>query len=474
LIYTEINPDDPASGMTRQQLEQNLGLQAFPVALFSNDSYYLHLVLQNGDKAQVIYPPADPSEGAMRKAIETVLKRTSSGFLKTVGLWTPPSTPTQDMFGQMQQPLSTWQLINQQLSQEYTVKPVDLSSGRPPEDIDTLLLVQPQSLDDKARFAIDQFLMRGGSVIIAAGNYKIDIDQFGGGLTLQPVENNLREMLLSYGVDVQQSIVMDEQNTAFPLPVQREVNGFIVQEIQGLNFPFFVDVRSEGLDRESGLTAGLNQVTMNFASPVLISDTVAAGRQVSTLVKSSERSWLRTDTNLNPNQELYGEAGYAVEGEQKSYPLAVSLQGVFTSYFKDKPSPFTAPSETADPNSPPPANEVIPSTVITSPATARLVVIGSGEFLDDIIIQQMSQLSPDIGQTNLQFIQNAVDWSVEDTDLLNIRARGASTRILEPMEERTQRTWEISNYLVALLALLGVSGAAMARRRNEKPMELTT
>ena len=104
-----------------------------------------------------------------------------------------------------------------------------------------------------------------------------------------------------------------------------------------------------------------------------------------------------------------------------------------------------------------------------------MIVVGSGEFLDDTVFNMSNALVQDSGTTNLQFLQNAVNWTVEDSDLLTIRARGSSTRLLEITgldKQQTQRTWEFGNYLVALLGLLGISGAAMARRRNEKPMEL--
>jgi ABC-2 type transport system permease protein len=352
--FTVVNPDDPNSGVTRQQLLEQYGLQPFSVSLFSTDSYFLHMVLANGDNVQVLYPSSDLSEGAMRSAIENGLKRTTSGFLKTVGLWTPPTTPTQDMFGQMQQPLASWNNIQQHLSQEYTVQPVDLSTGQPPADIDTLFVVMPQNLTDKERFAIDQFLMRGGSVIVAAGNYKIDIDPMTQGLAAMPVENGLREMLLHYGIDVQQAMVLDEQNQPFPVPRVREVNGFQVQEIEAINFPFFIDVRQDGMARDEPIVAGLPAVTMGFASPVVLDPEKNANRETATIMNSTANSWLRTNTDIQPDLVQYPERGYAVEGEMKSYPLAVVAQGTFESFFKDKPSPFTADAAAPpDPNAQP-------------------------------------------------------------------------------------------------------------------------
>lgn len=469
-VFTTVNPDDPNSGVTRARLQQEMGLDPFPVSFFGTESYYLHMVLQNGDNVQVIYPSGDVSEGAIRTSIESVLKRTSSGFLKTIGLWTPPSTPTQDMFGQMQQPLQSWQFINQQLSAEYSVQAVDLSSGLPPEGLDALIVAMPENLGDKERYAVDQYLMRGGSLIVMAGNYRANVDQMGA-LGIVPIEGGLRDLLANYGVDVQQALVMDPQNVPFPLPVQRDVGGATVQEIEYTNFPFFVDVRSNGMAGESGLTSGLTAVTMAWSSPVVLDETKNLTRTTSVLLESSPAAWQTTNLTLGPDLEAYPDGGYAVEGTQGALPLGVAVQGVFDSFFAGKESPLSASAAT-DAEATQPEGSIAPATITQSPATARLVVLGSAEMADDLVLQVLSQVIGETALNNVQLVQNAVDWATEDADLLTIRGRGSAVRLLDPLTEQEQTTWEVGNYVVALLLVLAVGGYFLLRRRNERPMEL--
>jgi ABC-2 type transport system permease protein len=94
--------------------------------------------------------------------------------------------------------------------------------------------------------------------------------------------------------------------------------------------------------------------------------------------------------------------------------------------------------------------------------------------LNDIVFNLSSNRGGDRYLNSLQFAQNTVDWAVEDLDLLSIRSRGGSTRLLNPLEETDQRFWEIANYIAALLALIGLGVLWRMRQRNEQPIELVS
>jgi len=168
-----------------------------------------------------------------------------------------------------------------------------------------------------------------------------------------------------------------------------------------------------------------------------------------------------------------------VEGDLGARPLAVAIRGSFESFFKDKASPFQGGQKpsTTQPGQPTPTPESSPQTelgtVTTSPDTARLIVVGSAEFVDDALLNISTRLSQDRYLNNLQFVQNAVDWSVEDEDLLTIRSRGTYARLLKPLVKQQQTLWEGANYVVALLALVIVGWVWNVRQKGEKAMTLT-
>lgn len=472
LVFEQIDPTAAGSTMRPQSLYESYGIQPYAASIFSADTYFLHLLLQAGDTTQVIFPGADASESEVRTAVESGLKRSAPGFLKVVGFWAPPETPTQDPFGQQQQPITTFRSLRQQLEQEYEVRDVDLSTGQTPADIDTLVLAAPQNLDDVQRFAIDQFLMRGGAIVAAAGRYGLQPDQFSGQLGLTPLQNGLDTLLASYGITVENTLVMDPQNEPFPVPVIRNVGGVQVQEIQAVNYPPFTDVRRDGMDTDNPITANLPAVTLAWSSPVNAAGAEQAGRQVTTLLSSGPQSWATANAQAQPNLDAFPELGFAVDGQTGARPLAVAVQGVFESAFADKKLAAPTPDPTQPEAASPDLNMLQAARIDRSPENARLVVIGSSEFLNDTVFNISSSLNPEGPIHSLQLLQNAVDWSVQDLDLLGIRARGTQARVLEALSPSDERFWEIVNYAVALVILIVIGVVWAMRRRNEKAMTL--
>jgi ABC-2 type transport system permease protein len=356
------------------------------------------------------------------------------------------------------------------------VRPLDLADGRVPPDIDVLVVVAPQGMTDTQRYAIDQFLMRGGAVIVAGSNFRVTVDPTTGLLALAPITDGMQEMLGHYGVNVDASLVLDPQNEPFPIAVSRNVGGVPVQELQAIDYPYFVDVRGDGMTSGNPMISNLPAVTLNWASPVKVDETANSGREVTTLLQSTADSWTSPDTNIQPDQQTYPEYGFPPGETRGSQPLAVSIIGSFDSFFAGKESPLTAqPAATdqAQAQAQPTPAAPTTGTIDQSPDTARLVVIGSGDFLNDTVFTISSQLAPERYLNSLQFVQNAVDWSVEDLDLLTIRSRGTSSRVLDSLEPNEQSRWEFANYGFALVALVIIGLWWASRRRAEQPMTLS-
>ena len=458
--FEVVDPTAADAEWTPTRLAETYGFQPFRVSLLSTDTFYLHLLLEMGDRLERVLPAGTLSEADIKQEITAALKRGAPGFLKTVGLAKPEIPDYSQLPPQMRQqmpppPPDLTRALRQTLSEGYSVDEVDLKDGRVPGDVDVLMVYAPADYDDKQAFAIDQHLMKGGTVIVIGGRYDFD-PQSGGAISVKRVRTGLEETFEAYGLRLDDALVMDSQNEPIPVPVERDLGGLRVREVKYLDYPFFVDVRPDGMADASPVTAGLPSVTVPWASPIVVTgaggdDAEGAAVEYTPLLRSSSRSWTKTDTNVQPDLRTYPERGFPVGSDQEARTLAVMATGRFDSAFAGK-----APPE-----------GVTAGVVEQSPSDARLVVVASASFASDVLLQLSQQ-----AESNLQLVQNLVDWGLEDTDLLSIRSRGTFARTLAPLDEE-ERSYAIAvTSGISILALAVIIVITVLRQRTLRPFPL--
>jgi ABC-2 type transport system permease protein len=413
-------------------------VQPLAVDFFAREVFYLDLVIKLGDQVQRVLPRSELTEADLRKAFEAAVRRLTPGQLKTVAIYTqipepPPPNPQIPPQFQPPPPRPDYQALRQMLQADYNIENIDMADGVVPGNIDVLIIGKPGALTDNQLYAIDQFLMRGGKIVTFAGNWSISASQQG----LESKQNNsaFLDMLATYGVRVEGDLVLDPQNAQFPMPKTERRGPFNVQTIELVDYPFFADIRQDGFEKGHPALSGLQNVSAPWASSLTL--TGIEGVDAQPLLNSSGGSWTQSSGDINN----FGTPGSTTGSEI----VAATLTGTFPSHYTDKPSPLFAGAAGE--------GDGTGRTMKTSLADARLVVLGSSEMVSDIMMQIASQ-GGDVHRNNLTLLQNLVDWSMEDNDLLQIRASGVFARTLYPMDTDAQRTWETGQYLLGLLLLV--------------------
>ncbi len=461
LFSSTIVDPDVDNGQIAEMLAQDYGFRPMAASLFDMSTFWFYMTLNSGDQVVEIPLPENLEAENFTRALNAGLKRFATGFTKTVALHVPESMPPMPQYG-IQSRGPQFNILREQLSQEHTITSSDLKKGYVPEEADLLMVVAPETMDEKQLFGIDQFLMQGGTVILATSPFSIGLQQ---ALNVSKHQSGIEEWLFFHGISIEESMVLDPQNSAFPVPTQRNVGGFTIQETQMVNYPYFVDIRPDGMNQESGVVSGLNQVTMNWSSPLTIDPEKNSSRRIIRLLESSEKSWTSGDQNIQPNFESHGELGFAKEKEQKHYLLAASVEGHFTSFFSGKPSPLlTEARKQEDVNTNEESSgeeekkpeQVIARQLDKSPESARLIIFSSNSFLNDTILGIGSSVMQTQYIEPLEMMTNAVDWSLEDRGLLQIRGRSHFSRSLIPINKNIQLFWEYLNYTLAALGLLAI------------------
>jgi ABC-2 type transport system permease protein len=323
------------------------------------------------------------------------------------------------------------------------------------------MVLDPQELDTKQVFAIDQFLMQGGTVLLSASPIDVSVDR---SIVARPVKSGLEDWLSGYGLSYGKGLVLDQQSGALPIPIERNVGGLNVQEIELAKYPYIVDVRDRGLSTTNPITASLGQIDVPWAAPILLDKQHEADRKVTTLLRSSDLSWISESPNLVPDYQSYPGEGFAVNQPAGPQTLAVMVEGAFDSAFKGKPSPLLA-SNAGQPPAEQKDQPAFDRVIQHSSGSSRLVLLGSSAMLSDQAIRLIGgALGTDYTKPG-EFVENLVDWSLEDQGLLSIRSREHFARTLAPLSRTVQSFWEYFNYAV-VLGGLGVIWIMNRRRRR--------
>ncbi|WP_025898343.1 Gldg family protein [Sneathiella glossodoripedis] len=451
------NRQDPDAneGKLAKRLREELGLRPLQAGLFDDNSFWFTLVLRGTDDMLYRVPlPQSLDKEGLESAIKTGLQRYASGYLKTVALHAPKVNPQMARYGMGGQ---TFYSLRAGLDENVKVIDANLSSGKVPDDADFLLIASPKDLTDKELFAIDQFLMKGGSVAIAASPYEVNTK---GALSVDEVNTGLEDWLEHHGLSLDKGMIVDSRSSPFPVPVERSLGGIPVQQINLVAYPPFVDVRAEGLNKDSLITSGLSQVTLSWASPVSVDTDKNSERSFKTLLRSSDQAWLMEDPKVQPDYNLHDDFGFEQIGEASVHDLGILVEGEFTSFFAGKEHPLVfsekeqeKPAADDDSKSTDETNFVDSTIIERSTDAARIFLIGSDSFLSDEVLELMGNSLRSGYFKPIELVENVVDYSLGDRTLMEIRSRGQFSRTLAPIAPENQLVWEYGNYLLAVIAL---------------------
>jgi ABC-type uncharacterized transport system involved in gliding motility auxiliary subunit len=367
--------------------------------------------------------------------------------------------------------------LNQLLSDRFTVRPVDLRAGAAPvpDDIDVLLLPGPKNVAERAKYEIDQYIMRGGKVMFLVDVMTLNEQM---GLQGMPARSGLNDLLAFYGVEIQNALVLEHPRYAAQAQFSQ---GFLSYLVPYTLWP----KTTPGLfNPDDPVTSALESAVLPWTAPLSLTvpgDEVKkrareeAGEpepdltrnqdqvQGSVLIRTTERAWTQTGRyDLNPQAPAVKNP--PATGE--SFPLAVTLAGTFKSFYEGKPVPPRPGEEPGlDSEGDSPLQDLPASgtdgTVARSPQT-QLFVVGSSSFLTD----QFLRMFPE----NSLLAQNALDWMTIGEQLIEIRSRGATARPIDEVSAGARDAIRWANtlgvpILVILLGLIWNSARKKSRRR---------
>lgn len=395
---------DPLPFSEDEDRATTLGLQALPWGQGSSN-LFLGIVGTNSTNGKSVMPIANPNkETFLEYDVAKMIHELSMAKKPAVGLISglPMGAGFDAQTRQMRQPWA----IQSQLEQMFEVRTLTAASVKSiDKDINVLVVVQPKNLSDDAQYAIDQFVLRGGHLLVFVDPLAESDDSGADPNNPQAAmmadrSSDLPKLFKAWGVDYDaKKIVLDREHalqvsSAQGQPIRHPaILGFNQRDLNP------ADITTAQLQSINVSTAGFFQLakdSKNKLTPLIQTSADA-------MTVAADRVKFMTD----PSQLL---VDYKPDGAQP-FVVAGRLEGKFATAFPER--------KAAD-------------HLAESKDGGEIILVADTDILSNRLWVQVQQF---FGQqvmnafaNNGDFIVNAVDNLGGSSDLISIRGRATSQR----------------------------------------------
>ncbi|MEO8777763.1 MAG: Gldg family protein [Rhodanobacter sp.] len=293
--------------------------------------------------------------------------------------------------------------VMQQLEQLFEIKTLDATQLKHVDSkLKVLLLIHPRQLPPAAQYAIDQYVMDGGNLVVF-----VDPDSELDSSSLAPTAaglpahaSDLPRLFAAWGVSYDpRQVVLDRS-----LGLRIELAG------NSLNHPAMLGLGEQELNRDDPVTASLKRINVSTIGHFDLAPT-ASTRLIPLLQSSADAELVSTQRVMDASSDP-SSLQQDYKPDNAHYVLAARLRGTFTSAF--------------------PEDAGQPGHRSHSAANAEVVLVADTDLLSDRLWVEPQSV---LGQTmirifanNGDFITNLVDNLSGSSALLSIRARSTSQR----------------------------------------------
>ena len=326
------------------------------------------------------------------------------------------------------------------ISGMYELKDIDLNSADIPAGMNSIIINGPKmDFTEEELYKVDQFLLRGGNVMLFVDGVVDDGKNQSYGLGHYiPQSVNIERLLNKYGVKLGKNMVMDQN-------CLRDMNA----QYGELHYYWVPALHKKQLAKKHPVTSNLGYVYLLQSSSL---DPAEAKEnknlKVTEIAKSSDEAWTLADSiTLHP---LYIEPP-ADKASFAAYDLALLLEGKFDSAFDEAPANGDE------------AELVTSSHIKTSVMPGKLFVAGSSAITSRQTVDENGHSPVSM------FLMNVVDYMNGNEELCTMRTKSLAVNNLTIKSAAAANFWKIFNQygLAVLVALCGfiVWRLRSARRR---------
>jgi ABC-type uncharacterized transport system involved in gliding motility auxiliary subunit len=404
---------DPQPFSEDEDRAADFGIRALPVDN-SGKALYLGLAGTNSTDGRAVIDFLDPAkEPFLEYDVAKLLVELAQPKKPVVG-WLS-SIPMSGGFDPASgQPRPPW-LVYSQAQQLFTVRNLSSSMTQVDPDVDVLVLVHPKDLPPAAMYAIDQYALRGGRLMVFVDPLAEQDAGAGPGMPPgAPRSSSLEPLLSAWGVSFDPTEVLGDLDQGLTVRVREDESP--QRHIAIIGF------KQHGLAEGDVITSGLTQITMDTAG--ILRPKKDAGVRFEPLIQSSAHAAPILATRF---PQLTDPAtlreGFKPTGE--IYTVAARVTGNVKTAFPNGP-PATVPAGAG------------PAALTASSKPLNLVVVADVDMLSDFMWVRwqsfLGQRTASAWANNGDFVWNALDNLAGSSDLISVRGRASFLRPFERVD----------------------------------------
>lgn len=470
LVQLEIIDPEPFSEAEDRAL--SYGLQGIPLDA-EGTNFYFGLVGTNSTDGEVVVPYLAPErEAFLEYDLSKVLWQLRDVRTPVVGVISslPINGMDQRQAMMMGNPGAQPWMVMDQIGQTFDVRDLDGDLTRVPDEVDVLMLVHPKNLPDATLYAIDQFVLGGGRLLLFL-DPNAETEQPN---PMQPMPgfsraSQLDTLLQAWGIEFDASRFVADLSHALTVRFQRE--GRLIT----LEYPAWMELPAARLRDDDIVTGNLGKLV--FASPGALSLRADSPLTLTPLVQTSDQAMLVESSMLDPSRDPQDLLrGYQPGGE--ALVLAARLTGPLTSAFADgAPAPDAEQAPAAEgESSPAPAAPDAVAHLGASTEPVNMLVVADTDFLEDRFWVQVQNLLgsrlavPTAGNGGL--VVNALDNLTGSNDLISVRSRAGFSRPFTRIDDiRREAELRFREKEQELTAELSATEAKLVELEQAKPQD---
>jgi len=326
-----------------------------------------------------------------------------------------------------------WALF-QDLRRDYTLREIPVTAESIDADIQALVVVHPKDLQETTLYALDQFALRGGRLLV-----------FVDPLSLTDLESQPQQNM--YGIGQKASSDLGVLFNAWGVgydPDKVLMDPRAVTRVRGAgnsveDNPVVLSLRNNSLNSDDVLTAKLETLLMPFAGA--LSDKTADSVTFTPLINSSATAGLADSMTAR-----FGIQALRSSFRPSGTPLALAarLTGTVKSAFPNG-KPEGRKDGEADPEeaSPEPAESHLVEGTVT------VIIVADTDMLTDRFSVETLNFFGTVASRpmndNINLLANSVEQVTGSADLIGIRSRGRFNRPfdrVEALEQKARDVWQ--------------------------------